>query len=112
MTSDRVRRAPPEHLDALYIRVEQLGKTCPKPTAEAAVWLVRPEIAKGPGVPFVKILCVRNLCNPYLLQAMDSSICVIGMMDGSTRSVSTSVDTVVWVRLIWPKDGFPVNGDW
>jgi len=48
-------------------------------------------------------------CNPYLLQAMESSICVIGMMDGSVKSISTSVDTVVWVRAIWPNDGFPTG---
>jgi prepilin-type N-terminal cleavage/methylation domain-containing protein len=51
-------------------------------------------------------------CYPYGLQAMDSSVCVVGMMDGSVKSVSTSVDTVVWVRALWPNDGFPVSGDW
>jgi prepilin-type N-terminal cleavage/methylation domain-containing protein len=51
-------------------------------------------------------------CNPYLLQAMDSSVCVIGMLDGSVRSITTSIDPIVWVRVLWPKDGFPISGDW
>ncbi|MCI0705142.1 MAG: DUF1559 domain-containing protein [Planctomycetia bacterium] len=50
-------------------------------------------------------------CNPYFVQAMDASGCVIGLMDGSVRTVSTSVSGTTWVRAIWPRDGFPL-GDW
>ena len=50
-------------------------------------------------------------CNPYFVQAMDSSGCLVGMMDGSVRLVSTSVNGTAWVRAIWPNDGFPL-GDW
>jgi len=48
-------------------------------------------------------------CNPYLVQAMDS-VCVVGMMDGSVRAVTPSVDQTAWCRAIWPQDGF-VLGD-
>jgi len=51
-------------------------------------------------------------CNPYFVQAMDSGVCVTGMMDGSVRLVSSSVDPTAWVRALWPKDGFPLAGDW
>ncbi|HET6572937.1 MAG TPA: DUF1559 domain-containing protein [Fimbriiglobus sp.] len=50
-------------------------------------------------------------CNPYFVQAMDAAGCVVGLMDGSVRMVSTSVSGTAWVRAIWPKDGL-VNGDW
>ena len=50
-------------------------------------------------------------CNPYFVQAMDSSVCVVGLMDGSVRNVTTSIDGKTWVRAIWPKDGYPL-GDW
>src|SRR5262249_49406613 len=53
-----------------------------------------------------------NACNPYFVQAMDSGICVVGLMDGSSRMVSTNVSGTVWVRTLWPKDGFPVDGNW
>jgi hypothetical protein len=52
-----------------------------------------------------------DACNPYFVQAMDSNICEVGMMDGSVRGVSTSVNGTVWVRALWPKDGFPLGGD-
>jgi type II secretory pathway pseudopilin PulG len=50
-------------------------------------------------------------CNPYFVQAMDAGGCVVGMMDGSGRLVSSSVDPTMWVRALWPRDGFPL-GDW
>ena len=50
-------------------------------------------------------------CNPYFVQAMDSQVCMVGMMDGSVRGVSTGVNPTVWVRALWPNDGFPLGGD-
>ncbi len=43
-------------------------------------------------------------CNPYFVQAMDSGVCIVGLMDGSVRMVSTSISGQVWVRAIWPND--------
>jgi len=48
-------------------------------------------------------------CNPYLVQAMDG-VCVVGMMDGSVRGVTPSVDQKAWCRALWPNDGL-VGGD-
>jgi prepilin-type N-terminal cleavage/methylation domain-containing protein len=53
-----------------------------------------------------------DACNPYFVQAMDSSVCLAGLMDGSTRVVSTSISPTTWVRAIWPNDGFSVGSDW
>jgi prepilin-type N-terminal cleavage/methylation domain-containing protein len=47
-------------------------------------------------------------CNPYFVQAIDGT-CTVGMMDGSVRGVTPAVDPVVWVRALWPRDGFPVG---
>ena len=47
-------------------------------------------------------------CNPYFVQAIDGS-CTVGMMDGSVRGVTPTVDPTVWVRAIWPRDGFPLG---
>jgi hypothetical protein len=52
-----------------------------------------------------------DACNPSLVQAMDGSGCIVGLMDGSVRTVSTSVSPTTWVRAIWPNDTFVV-GDW
>jgi hypothetical protein len=43
---------------------------------------------------------------------MDSSGCLVGMMDGSTRLVSVHISPTTWVRAIWPNDGFVLGNDW
>jgi prepilin-type N-terminal cleavage/methylation domain-containing protein len=47
-------------------------------------------------------------CNPFFVQAIDGT-CTVGVMDGSVRGVSPSVDPTVWVRAIWPRDGLVVG---
>ncbi len=51
-------------------------------------------------------------CNPYLVQAMDAGGCIVGLMDGSVRQVSSGVSGSTWVRAIWPRDGMVLNSDW
>jgi len=53
-----------------------------------------------------------DACNPYFVQAMDAAGCVVGLMDGSVRTVSTSISGNVWVRTLWPNDGLVVDGAW
>ena len=48
-------------------------------------------------------------CNPYAVQAIDG-VCVVGMMDGSVRGVTPSVDQSAWCRALWPNDGLVVSG--
>jgi prepilin-type N-terminal cleavage/methylation domain-containing protein len=50
-------------------------------------------------------------CNPYFVQAVDGG-CVVGQMDGSVRTVTTSISGTTWVRAIWPRDGFVTGNDW
>ena len=47
-------------------------------------------------------------CIAYYVQAIDGT-CTVGMMDGSVRGVTPAVDPSVWVRALWPRDGFPVG---
>jgi prepilin-type N-terminal cleavage/methylation domain-containing protein len=49
-------------------------------------------------------------CNPYGVQAIDG-VCVVGLLDGSVRGVSPSVDQTTWCRVLWPNDGL-VPGDY
>jgi type II secretory pathway pseudopilin PulG len=51
-------------------------------------------------------------CNPYFVQAMDHGGCCIVLMDGSVRVVTAIIDPVIWVRLLWPADGFPIYADY
>jgi hypothetical protein len=43
---------------------------------------------------------------------MDSQVCLVGIMDGSTRNVSTSISGTTWVRVLWPDNGFTLGSDW
>ncbi|HVK12766.1 MAG TPA: DUF1559 domain-containing protein [Gemmataceae bacterium] len=47
-------------------------------------------------------------CNPYLVQAT-GGVCVVGLMDGSVRNVSPSVNQTAWCRAIWPNDGLVIS---
>jgi prepilin-type N-terminal cleavage/methylation domain-containing protein len=47
-------------------------------------------------------------CIPYYVQAT-AGTCTVGLMDGSVRGVVPTVNPVVWVRALWPKDGFSVS---
>lgn len=47
-------------------------------------------------------------CNYYGVQAVDG-VCLVGVMDGSVRGVTPSVDQTAWCRLLWPNDGFVVG---
>ncbi len=48
-------------------------------------------------------------CDPYKVQAVDG-VCVVGMMDGSVRGVTSNVDQSAWCRTLWPNDGLVVGG--
>lgn len=48
-------------------------------------------------------------CDYYGVQAIDG-VCIVGMMDGSVRGVTPSVDQTAWCRALWPNDGL-VLGD-
>ena len=51
-------------------------------------------------------------CNPKRLQALSSGGMLVGMMDGSVRSVSTSVSRDTLARAIVPNDGLVLGSDW
>jgi prepilin-type N-terminal cleavage/methylation domain-containing protein len=51
-------------------------------------------------------------CNPFFVQAMDGSGCMVGLMDGSIRNVTSSVSGTSWVRALWPTDGQVLGSDW
>jgi type II secretory pathway pseudopilin PulG len=68
-------------------------------------------IATSTAIPPQDSPTVAN-CNPYYVQAMDGSVCGVGVMDGSVRLVSSSIDGVTWVRALWPNDGFPNGSQW
>jgi prepilin-type N-terminal cleavage/methylation domain-containing protein len=51
-------------------------------------------------------------CDPARLQAMSSGGMLVGMMDGSCRSVDAAVSVDTLAKAVVPDDGFPMGSDW
>jgi len=51
-------------------------------------------------------------CNDRDLQAMDAGGCLVSMLDGSVRTVNSSVSGTTWYAAMWPKDGMVLGSDW
>jgi prepilin-type N-terminal cleavage/methylation domain-containing protein len=54
----------------------------------------------------------QNQCDPLRLQSFSAGGIMVGMGDGSVRSVSTGISAVTWGRAIDPKDGGVLGSDW
>jgi prepilin-type N-terminal cleavage/methylation domain-containing protein len=54
----------------------------------------------------------RGGCNPCLLQAPWAGGILVGLGDGSTRMVSTSVSANTWQYAVRPDDGQVLGSDW
>jgi len=61
--------------------------------------------------PIQSVPTLKN-CAPTRLQAMSAGGMLVGMMDGSVRSVSTNVSVHTLARAIVPDDGVPLGSDW
>jgi prepilin-type N-terminal cleavage/methylation domain-containing protein len=51
-------------------------------------------------------------CDPKRVQFIHSGSGLVLMMDGSVRTVSSSISSVTWGRAITPNDGQVLNSDW
>ena len=51
-------------------------------------------------------------CNPILAQGFYASGMMVGLGDGSVRSVSSGVSQQTWSDAIFPNDGIPLGSDW
>jgi hypothetical protein len=56
-----------------------------------------------------------NGANPPIWQAgqgFHTGICIVGMGDGSVRTVSAAVGLNTWTAAVLPADGVPLGSDW
>ncbi len=51
-------------------------------------------------------------CDPRRLQAMTAGGIIVGMCDGSVRSVSTGISQQTWGEAVDPRDGLTLGSDW
>ena len=66
----------------------------------------------NPGAPVPQNAPTVANCNPQNAQAMDASGCMVAMLDGSVRTVSTSISPTTWFAILWYDDGFVLGSDW
>ncbi len=67
--------------------------------------------ASGAGTAF-QVSPVASACDPDLPQTFYSSGILVGLADGSARSVNTSVSPLTWRRAVIPNDGTVLGTDW
>jgi prepilin-type N-terminal cleavage/methylation domain-containing protein len=72
-----------------------------------ATWLGSP----GPGSKF-QIQPVGSQCNYYLASTSHSGGMLVGMVDGSVRSVSSGVSANTWWSAVTPNGGEVLGSDW
>jgi len=65
----------------------------------------------GVGTPF-QVSPMANSCDPDLPQTFYSSGILVGVTDGSTRSVSSSISPLTWRYAVIPNDGAVLGSDW
>ena len=59
----------------------------------------------GPGSVFQTIDPESPLCNPMMTQAVHPNVILVGLGDGSVRTVSASVSGTTWWALVTPSQG-------
>jgi prepilin-type N-terminal cleavage/methylation domain-containing protein len=67
--------------------------------------------ASGTGTSF-QVSPNASTCNPELPQTYYSSGILVGLADGSARSVSASISPLTWRRAAIPNDGAVLGSDW
>jgi len=70
-----------------------------------------PSFAGGQSIPF-QIAPAVNACNWYVAQSAHTGSMQVGLGDGSVRSVSAGMSTIIWTFAGNPKDGNPLGGNW
>ncbi len=54
----------------------------------------------------------QDLCQPQLLQSFFSGGILVGLGDGSVRTVGPGISQPTWGRAVDPKDGLTLGNDW
>jgi hypothetical protein len=65
----------------------------------------------GVGTTF-QVQPTMSACNPDYAQAYSASGRLVGMVDGSVRTVSPSVSGLTWRNALLPADGQILGNDW
>jgi prepilin-type N-terminal cleavage/methylation domain-containing protein len=65
-----------------------------------------------PALPLPQLAPSDSGCDPTLLQALYASGMIVGLADGSVRSLSPSISQFSWNLALSPKDGLEFDSSW
>jgi prepilin-type N-terminal cleavage/methylation domain-containing protein len=54
----------------------------------------------------------NSVCDPTRPSTAHSTVCIVGLADGSVRGVSANVSQPTWLMAITPDDGMPLPDEW
>lgn len=63
-------------------------------------------------MPLPQFGATKNTCDPKRVQAFSAGGMLVGLMDGSVRSVSPGISQPTWGRVVQPDDGLVLGNDW
>jgi prepilin-type N-terminal cleavage/methylation domain-containing protein len=69
-----------------------------------------PDYTQG-NLPF-QLNPISGNCNPELLASPHSGVMLVGLGDGSVKSVSSSISATTWKNACNPRSGVPLGADW
>jgi prepilin-type N-terminal cleavage/methylation domain-containing protein len=84
----------------------------PDPTHPPADYPINPVTGSSRYMTAIQVAPGLKQCDPTRLQAMGGGGMLVGVMDGSVRTVSSSVSLDTLARAFVPNDGFVLGNDW
>jgi prepilin-type N-terminal cleavage/methylation domain-containing protein len=82
------------------------------PTPKPADYPINPATGQSGYMTAIQPRPTVQQCEPSRLQAMSGGGMLVGLMDGSVRSVSASMSTATLAKAIEPADGLVMGNDW
>jgi hypothetical protein len=83
---------------------QQGGGLHPLPPGDA------PDFTDG-SLPF-QITPAAGNCDPAVIASPHTGVMIVGLGDGSVRTVSSAISTATWLNACIPDSGNPLGSDW
>jgi len=68
--------------------------------------------ATGVGTPLPQLAPAPKQCNPQRVQGLSGGGILVGLGDGSVRTVGGGVSQATWGLAVEPRDGLPLGSNW
>jgi prepilin-type N-terminal cleavage/methylation domain-containing protein len=97
---------------AWWMSIVGFGVSYPDPGSPPKDYPIDPQTGASRYMTAIQVSPGVKQCDPTRLQAMGAGGMMVGVMDGSVRSISPSVSLNTLARAFVPNDGFVLGNDW